>query len=435
VAPWIYIEDLKKHIGEEVTLKGWLYNMRSSKKIRFLEVRDGTGIVQCVMGAGDVPAGVFESTGGISRESSIIVTGIVKEDARSKIGVEIGLTGLELVAKAQPYPIAKKSHGPAFLLDHRHLWIRSRKQVALLRIRHEVIRTLRGYFDKRGYVCFDPPIFTANACEGTSTLFQTDYFGKTAYLSQSGQLYGEAGALALGRIYTFGPTFRAEKSKTRRHLTEFWMMEPEIAYLDIEGVMELVEDMLVELVAVILDKRAEELKVLERDTSLLEKVRKPFPRVHYKDAAAKLTKMNDRFKVPFEDGDDFGAEHETELTKSYEKPIFVHRFPAEIKAFYMKRDKDDPQASLSVDCLAPEGYGEIVGGGEREDDLDALLKRLGEHSLPKEAFDWYIDLRKYGSVPHSGFGLGLERTISWIAGIHHLREAIPFPRTIERLTP
>jgi len=367
-APWIYIEDLKDHVGESVTLKGWLYNRRSSKNVHFLEVRDGTGIVQCVMGKKDVSPELFALADGLPQESSLLLTGTVREDARSKLGVEIGATDLQIVRRAAEYPITKKEHGPAFLLDHRHLWIRSRKQVALLRIRHAVIRAIRDYFDTRGYVCFDPPIFTANACEGTSTLFETEYFGRKAYLSQSGQLYGETGAMALGRIYTFGPTFRAEKSKTRRHLTEFWMMEPEVAFLE-------------------------------------------------------------------HDGDDFGAEHETALTKLHDRPILVHRFPAAIKAFYMKRDPLDAAAALGVDCLAPEGYGEIVGGGEREDDLDALLSRIDEHGLPREAFEWYLDLRRYGSVPHGGFGLGLERTVGWIAGIHHLREAIPYPRTIERLTP
>ena len=434
-APWIYIEDLKDHVGEAVTLKGWLYNRRSSKKVHFIEMRDGTGIVQCVMGMNDVSAEAFEEAGGIPQESSMIVTGSVREDTRSKLGVELGVEAIEIVHRAAEYPIANKEHGPAFLLDNRHLWIRSRKQVALLRIRAEVIRAIREYFDSRGYVCFDPPIFTGNACEGTSTLFETDYFGRKAYLSQSGQLYGETGAMALGRIYTFGPTFRAEKSKTRRHLTEFWMMEPEIAFIDLDGVMALIEDLLVNIVARVLDTRADELKTLERDTAMLEQVQKPFPRVHYNDAAQQLLKLNDGFKVKFADGDDFGAEHETELTRQYDRPILVHRFPAAIKAFYMKRDPDDLLAALGVDCLAPEGYGEIVGGGQREDDLDALLQRIEEHELPQAAFEWYLDLRRYGSVPHGGFGLGLERTVAWIAGIHHLRETIPYPRTIERLAP
>jgi len=432
----VYVEDLKKHVGEEIELKGWLYNMSSKGKLHFLQVRDGTGVVQAVLFKNDVPEDVFARAGTLKQEASIVVTGTVREDTRAAvgggIGVELGVKDLKVVSNpTADFPISPKEHGTAFLMSQRHLWLRSRKQVAVLRIRHEIIRQIRNYFDSRGFVLMDAPIFTPSACEGTTNLFEVNYFDEKAYLTQSGQLYGEAGAMALGRIYTFGPTFRAEKSKTRRHLTEFWMVEPEVAYLDLAGDMDLAEDFLVEIVKGVLANRRPELAILERDVSKLERVQKPFPRVRYEDAVALLQKKGKETKF----GDDLGADEETAISEEFDRPVMIHRYPAAIKAFYMKRDPEDPRVALAVDVIAPEGYGEIIGGAQREDDLATLEQRIAEHQLPREAFEWYLDLRRFGSVPHAGFGLGVERTVQWICGLHHVRETIPFPRLMGKIEP
>ncbi len=428
----VFINKLKDYVGQEVTLHGWLFNKRSSGKIRFVILRDGTGYVQCVFFKGNVSEEIFDLADKIGQESSIIVTGKVKEDARQVGGVEIDATGLVVIQDAKDYPITPKEHGPEFLLDNRHLWLRSKRQVAILRIRHRIIKAIRDFFDERDFVLMDPPILTPNAVEGTSTLFETPYFDLgNAYLTQSGQLYAEAGAMAHGKVYTFGPTFRAEKSKTRRHLTEFWMCEPEVAYADLNDDMDLAETMLEYIVQTVLQERAEELNILERDTSKLEKVVKPFPRISYDEAVEILLKNG----IKFEWGNDFGAPDETIIVQHFDKPVMVHRYPAEVKAFYMKRDPENPKVALAVDVLAPEGYGEIIGGSQREDSLDELISRIKEHNLPQEVFEWYLDLRRYGTVPHAGFGIGLERTVSWICGLDHLREAIPFPRMIYRNTP
>ena len=428
----VNINKLKDHVGEEVTLRGWLFNKRSSGKIRFLILRDGTGYVQCVFFKGNVSEEAFESADKLGQESSIEVTGKVKVDPRQIGGFEIDATDLKVIQNAKDYPISPKEHGIEFLLDHRHLWLRSKNQVAILRIRHRIIKAIRDFFDERDFILIDPPIITPNAVEGTSTLFETPYFdlGK-AYLTQSGQLYAEAGAMAHGKVYTFGPTFRAEKSKTKRHLTEFWMCEPEVAFADLDDDMNLAEEMLEYIVQTVLKERSEELKILERDTSKLEKVVRPFPRISY-DEAVNLLKKNGS---NFEWGNDFGAPDESLIVSKFDKPVMVHRYPAEVKAFYMKRDPDNPNVALAVDVLAPEGYGEIIGGSQREDNLDELLHRIKEHNLPQQVFEWYLDLRRYGTVPHAGFGIGLERTVSWICGLEHLREAIPFPRMIYRNTP
>jgi asparaginyl-tRNA synthetase len=432
MATHVYVEDLKKHVGQEITLKGWLYNMAGKGKLAFLQVRDGTGVVQAVMVKAEVGDEIFARAATLKQEASIIVTGTVREDARSPIGVEVGVKDLQVVhVPATDFPISPKDHGTAFLMEQRHLWLRSRKQVAVLRVRAEIVRQIRNYFDSRGFVLMDAPIFTPSACEGTTNLFEVNYFEDKAYLTQSGQLYGEAGAMALGRIYTFGPTFRAEKSKTRRHLTEFWMIEPEVAYMDLAGDMELAEDFLVEVVKGVLENRRPELAVLERDISKLEKVQKPFPRIRYEEAVALLQKKGKDTKF----GDDFGADEETAISEEFDRPVMIHRYPAAIKAFYMKRDPEDPRCALALDVIAPDGYGEIIGGAQREDDLATLEARIAEHNLPREAFEWYLDLRRYGSVPHAGFGLGLERTVQWICGLHHVRETIPFPRMMGKIEP
>ncbi len=427
----VYIENIHKHVGEEVVIAGWLYNKRSSGKIHFLLVRDGTNIIQCVVVKNECPDDVFEEAPGIPLESSVLVKGIVKEDKRSPLGYELLLTDLRVVHRAEEYPIGKKEHGIDFLLDHRHLWLRSRRPFAILRIRHEVIKAIRDFFNERGFVLVDTPIFTPNAVEGTTTLFETEYFGQKAYLTQSGQLYAEAAAMAFGKVYCFGPTFRAEKSKTRRHLTEFWMVEPEVAYFDLEDDMQLAEEFVSYIVQRVLENRRMELEILERDTAPLEKVTPPFPKITYDEAVGILHKNG----VDFQWGDDFGGADETIISNQFDKPVIVHRYPAAVKAFYMKRDPENDQLALAMDMLAPEGYGEIIGGSQREDDYETLLKRLQEHNLPREPFEWYLDLRRYGSVPHAGFGLGLERTVAWICGVQHVRETIPFPRTIYRLTP
>lgn len=427
-----YIEEIAGFVGKAVTLRGWLHNRRSSGKIHFLNLRDGSGFIQCVMSRAAVGEDVFQRADHLGQESAIIVHGTVRADARAPGGHEIDVTGLEVVSEAQNYPITPKEHGVDYLMDRRHLWIRAPRQQAILRIRHEVISAVRDYFNSRHFVLADTPIFTPAACEGTTTLFPVQYFDdSTAFLTQSGQLYNEANAMALGRVYCFGPTFRAEKSKTRRHLTEFWMVEPEVAYADLQDVMDLAEGLVVSVIGRVLEKRGRELQVLERDPSKLERIKGPFPRVSYDDAAALLTKKG----LPFAWGGDFGAPDETALSEEYDQPVFVHGFPSAIKAFYMKPHPERPEVSLSVDLLAPEGYGEIIGGGQRIDDLDLLLRRLKEHDLPQEAFEWYLDLRRFGSVPHSGFGMGIERVVSWICGIDHLREAIPYPRMLYRMYP
>jgi asparaginyl-tRNA synthetase len=432
MAPHVYVDKLKDHVGQEVTLKGWLYNMAGKGKLAFLQVRDGTGIVQAVVSKADVGDEIFARVGGLKQESSIVVTGSVREDKRSAIGVELGVKDLQVLQiPTQDFPISPKEHGTAFLMSQRHLWLRSRKQVAVLRVRAEIVRQIRKYFDDRGFVLMDAPIFTPNAVEGTTNLFEVSYFDEKAYLTQSGQLYGEAGAMALGRIYTFGPTFRAEKSKTRRHLTEFWMVEPEVAYMDLAGDMDLAEDFLVEVVQNVLANRRPELEILERDLSKLEKVQKPFPRIRYEEAIALLAKKGKEAKF----GDDFGADEETAISEEFDRPVMIHRYPAAIKSFYMKRDPEDARLALAVDVIAPDGYGEIIGGSQREDDLATLEQRIVEHNLPREPFEWYLDLRRFGSVPHAGFGLGVERTVQWICGLHHVRETIPFPRMMGKIEP
>jgi asparaginyl-tRNA synthetase len=425
------IEALKERIGQEVLLEGWLYNRRSSGKLEFLLVRDGSGTVQCVAAKAELPEDVFARCAAVTQESAVRVRGLVREDRRAPSGVELTLKDLEVVSASHDYPITPKEHGTPFLLDNRHLWIRSQRQHAILRIRHSLVRACRDWLDREGFLLVDAPIFTPSACEGTTTLFETEYFGEKAYLTQSGQLYNEATAMAFGRSYCFGPTFRAEKSKTRRHLIEFWMVEPEMAYATLDDVMGVIERFVEGIVGRVLEERREELKVLERDVAALERVRAPFPRLSYDDAVTLLASKG----VAFESGNDFGGTDETVLTEGYDRPFFVHRFPAGVKAFYMKRDPTDERLSLSCDLLAPEGYGEIIGGGEREDSLERLVERIREHELPMEAFEWYLDLRRYGSVPHSGFGMGIERTLTWICGIEHLRETIPFPRMLNRLRP
>jgi asparaginyl-tRNA synthetase len=427
-----YIENLQSHVGEQVTLRGWLYNKRSSGKIRFIVMRDGTGVVQGVLVKANLSEELFNRFDLLTQESSFVMTGLVRQESRAPGGFELDVTDLQIIHIAHEYPITPKEHGVEFLMDRRHLWLRSSRQHAVLRVRHEVVKSIREFFDNRGFVLMDAPIFTPAACEGTSTLFETPYFdlGK-AYLTQSGQLYGEAGAMAFGKVYVFGPTFRAEKSKTRRHLTEFWMVEPEVAFNDLNDNMDLAEEMLEHVVQSVLKNRSAELKSLERNTTLLENVKRPLPRITYDEAVDILKKNN----IPFEWGNDLGGTDETVVSQQFDRPVMVHHYPSEVKAFYMKRDPASPKLAMAVDVLAPEGYGEIIGGSQREDDLDALLTRIKEQNLPQEAFEWYLDLRRYGSVPHAGFGLGVERTVSWLCGLDHLRETIPFPRLIYRLTP
>jgi asparaginyl-tRNA synthetase len=428
----IYIEDIGTHEGEEVTIKGWLHNRRSSGKIHFLILRDGTGFVQAVMSKAAVGEGPFNAADHLSQETSLTVTGTVRADKRAPSGYEIDARSFDLVGESHDYPITPKEHGVDFLLDRRHLWIRSERQHAILRVRHEIINAVRDFFNSRGFILADTPIFTPAACEGTTTLFPAQYFEEqTAYLTQSGQLYNEANAMALGRVYCFGPTFRAEKSKTRRHLTEFWMVEPEVAYADLNDVMALAEGLVVSVVARVLDRRQRELKVLERDTTKLEPVTAPFPRISYDDAVQRLRAKG----LPFEWGGDFGGPDETAISQEFDRPVMVHRFPAAIKAFYMKPDPERTDLALGVDMLAPEGYGEIIGGGERLADLELLLQRIKEHDLPQDAFEWYLDLRRYGTVPHGGFGMGIERVVAWICGLEHVRETIPYPRMLNRLYP
>jgi len=428
----VAVEEIGAHVGEDIVLQGWLYHLRSSGSIHFLLVRDGTGIIQGVMSKQDVAPDVFAATGGLTQESSIVVRGRVREDRRAPGGYELTVNNVKTVQLAAPYPITPKEHGVEFLMDHRHLWLRSSRQHALMRIRAEVIRACTDFLDGRGYLRVDTPILTPAAVEGTTTLFETPYFDLgSAYLTQSGQLYNEAAAMAFGKVYCFGPTFRAEKSKTRRHLTEFWMIEPEAAYLTLEDYMRLAEDMVSAVVGQVLERRKQELAVLERDTTPLTAVRPPFPRISYDEARTILAKAG----KPIPWGDDFGGDEETVISGQFDRPVFVHRFPTQCKAFYMEPDPDRPEVILGADLLAPEGYGEIIGGGQRIHDLARLTQRLREHQLSEDVYRWYLDLRRYGSVPHSGFGLGIERTVAWIAGIEHIRETIPFPRLLNRLYP
>ncbi len=429
---WVYIEDIANYVGEEVEIRGWVYNKRSSGRVRFLLVRDGTGIIQCTVYSPTKDHPLFEVFDELTQESSLIVRGKVKEDKRAPGGYEIELTDIKPVHIAKDYPITPKEHGVGFLMEHRHLWIRSSKQHAILRIRHEIIKAIRDFFDEeKKFTLIDSPILTPAACEGTTTLFETDYFGEKAYLSQSGQLYVEAACMAFGKVYCFGPTFRAEKSKTRRHLMEFWMVEPEVAFIGLEEDIQLGEELVEFIVERVLANRGKELEKLERDISKLEKVKRPFPRISYDEAIEILKKEG--FQIEW--GDDIGGDEETVLSQKFEKPVIIHRYPAKIKAFYMEPDPERPEVVLCFDMLAPEGYGEIIGGSQRIHDYDLLLKRIKEHNLPIEAFEWYLDLRKYGSVPHAGFGLGVERTVAWIAGIRHVRETIPFPRLLYKIYP
>ncbi len=451
MAEWVRIGEADKHVGKEITLKGWLANKRGSGKVQFLHMRDGSGFMQCVMGVQDVPPEVFEKVKHLGAESALVVTGTLKADERAPYcKMELGVKSVEIISESHEYPIQKKGkgggdeHDPGFLMDHRHLWMRDRRQFTILRVRATIVTAIREYLDSHGFLLVDSPIFTANSCEGTTTLFKTEWFdGSEAYLSQSGQLYQEATALAFGKTYCFGPTFRAEKSKTRRHLNEFWMVEPEAAFMDMDQDMDLAEDFLCFVVERVLAKHRQELvEVLERDVSALEKCQKPFPRISYDDAVKQILSIRDEQTDPeqkklleIEWGSDFGSPHETELTKRYDRPIMVHGFPAAVKAFYMKKDPNRPEVARGFDVLAPEGYGEIIGGGQREDNIDLLNKEIERHKLNPESFLWYLDLRKYGSVPHAGFGLGVERTVAWTCGLPHVRETIPFPRTLDRIWP
>ena len=429
---YILIKHVPENDGNAVCIKGWVNHHRSSGKLIFIEIRDGSGSIQCVVFKGDIPEDVFDRAKSITQESSVIIEGDVRQDPRSRIGYEIGVSNIELVHTTdEEFPISPKEHGVAFLLDKRHLWLRSSRQRAILKIRATIIKAARDYLDDNDFVLFDAPVLTPTSCEGTSTLFETEYFNKSAYLTQSGQLYAEAGAMALGRVYSFGPTFRAEKSKTRRHLTEFWMVEPEASFFDLAMDMDLAEDFVMSIVKQVLKKNRAELEVLERDISILEKVSLPFPRISYDEAIDILSKNG----MTVQWGDDFGGDEETVLSNTYDSPVLIHRYPAECKAFYMKNDPERPELSLCCDMLAPEGYGEIIGGGQREDDYEVLLDKIKSHGLDTEPLQWYLDLRRYGSVPNSGFGMGIERTVGWICGLKHVRETIPFPRLMDRIWP
>jgi asparaginyl-tRNA synthetase len=430
----ITIEQAGKYDGQEVTLQGWLYNMRESGKLLFPIFRDGSGIMQGVVSLKENPA-AFQALKGLTQESSVIVIGKIRAEQRAPGGYEIGVTAVQVlqrVSEETPFPIQLKEHGVDFLLDHRHLWIRTPRQAAILRIRAEAVRAARNYMDAQGYTLTDAPMFTPSACEGTSTLFEFNYIDdEKAYLTQSGQLYIEATAMALGKVYTFGPTFRAEKSKTRRHLTEFWMLEPEAAFATLDDMMALGEGLVSAVVQSVVRNKPRELELLKRDTKMLENVSPPFPRISYEDAVDLLNKRGN----PARSGDDFGGDEETIISNQFDRPVMIHRYPASIKAFYMQPDGEDPTKALAFDMIAPEGYGEIIGGSQRIHNYDLLVKRLKEHNLPEQAFQWYLDLRRYGSVPHAGFGLGLERTVAWICGTEHIREVIPFPRMIYRVYP
>jgi asparaginyl-tRNA synthetase len=427
----VLISDISKHNGKTVTLAGWVYNKRSSGKIRFVLLRDGTGITQCVFSQKDVSLEAFELADKITQESSLYITGTVRKDDRAPGGYELIATDLKLIQMAEEYPITPKEHGTEFLMKYRHLWLRSRRQNAIIIIRSHLIKAMRDFFDNQGFILVDTPILTPAAVEGTTTLFEVDYFGEKTYLTQSGQLYNEPDAAAFNKVYCFGPTFRAEKSKTRRHLTEFWMIEPEVAFADLNDTIVLAEDFISYIIERVLTKCPEQFKILERDISKLEKIKKPFPRITYTEAIDKLLEAG----KPVKWGDDFGGDEETVLSNLYDKPLAITHYPAECKAFYMKRDAKDDRLALGVDILAPEGYGEIVGGGQREDDLKTLEKRIKEQKLPKQAFEWYLDIRRYGTFPHSGFGLGVERTLAWICALPHIRETIPYPRMLEKVYP
>ena len=424
----IYIKDIAKYDGQEITLQGWMYNKRSSGKLHFLQLRDGTGEIQAVVFKGNVSDEVFEAADKITQESSVEVKGTVKKHDRSKIGYEIDATDVKVLSPSVDYPITPKEHGTHFLMEHRHLWLRSLRQNAILRIRHRIIKSVRDFFDNKDFTLVDAPIFTPNACEGTTNLFEVDYFDDKAYLTQSGQLYMEAAAMAMGKVYCFGPTFRAEKSKTRRHLTEFWMVEPEVAFIDIYEDMDLAEEFVEYIVQQVLEHNRADLEFLGRDISKLEKVKRPFPRISYDEAIEILHKKGN--DTPW--GEDFGGDEETLISEEFDKPVMIHHYPMKIKAFYMKQEGDK---AACVDMIAPEGYGEIIGGGQREEDLNKILEKIKEQGLNPEVFDWYLDLRKYGSVKHAGFGLGIERTVSWICGVPHVRETIPFPRLMDRIKP
>ncbi len=428
----IEVEHIGEYEGRDVTIQGWLYNRRSSGKIHFLLVRDGTGTIQCVVSRSEVSAAVFEECDRITQESSVVVSGTVRKDPRSPIGYELTLKNIDVVQIAEGFPITKKSHETAFLMDHRHLWLRSSRQHAILRVRHEIIRAIREFFDNRGFVLIDAPILTPNACEGTTTLFETTYFDKKAYLSQSGQLYMEAACMAFKKVYCFGPTFRAEKSKTRRHLIEFWMVEPEVAYATLDDIMELEESATLHVLKRVLATSRSELELLERDVGLLDSIEGPFPRYTYTE----VVEMLGRLGKPVDWGDDLGGDEETVLTEQFKTPVFVHHYPVSSVGFYIEPDPEHDGLSQSVDLLAPEGYGEIIGGGSlRISSLDLLERRIEEHGLPREMFEWYLDLRRYGSVPHGGFGIGVERLVRWICGREHIRETIPFPRLLGRMYP
>ena len=432
--PPVYVADIAGHEGKEVTLHGWLHGRSSKGKLHFLQLRDGTGTIQCVVFKGNVPAESFHEADHLPQETALSVKGVVKKDERSPIGFELDVRELTVLSRpAREFPLGHKEHGVAFLMEQRHLWLRSQRQRVILRVRHTVEKAIRDFFDSRGFTLVDAPIFTPSACEGTSTLFEVPYFdlGK-AYLTQSGQLYMEAAAMALGKVYCFGPTFRAEKSKTRRHLTEFWMVEPEVAFMDLDGDMALMEEFVSYVVQTALERhRREIVSVLERDVSKLENVQPPFPRITYTEAVEVIRKAGH----PMAWGDDIGGDEETVVASQFDRPVMVHRYPAEMKAFYFKKDPRDPRVALGCDVLAPEGYGEIIGGGQREDDLATLEAAIARHGLPAEAYDWYVDLRRYGTVPHAGFGMGVERCVAWICGLHHVRETIPFARMMERITP
>ncbi len=427
----VRIKELPQHIGEKVTINGWLYNKRTSGKLQFPIIRDGSGYLQCVVFKKEVSEETWKAADEVTQESSVRITGTVRPEERAPGGVELGVETFEILGSAQDYPITPKEHGTAFLMDLRHLWLRSKNQHAILRIRNEVEKSIRDFFYDRDFVLIDSPILTANAAEGTSTLFETDYFGEKAFLSQSGQLYLEPAAASFGRVYCFGPTFRAEKSKTRRHLMEFWMVEPEVAFLEFDGLQELAEEFVEYLVARAMDRCAEELKVLERDLTKLENVKRPFPRITYRDAIELLKSKG----MPANFGDDIGGDEETVIANSFNAPVIITKYPAAIKAFYMQPDPEDPTLALGMDMIAPEGYGEIIGGSQRIHDHDLLLQRIQEHGLPLDKFQWYLDTRKYGTFPHSGFGMGIERCVAWISGVPHLRETIPYPRMLNRIYP
>src|SRR5712672_2274805 len=439
-SPVTTIVEVGKHEGQAVTVRGWLYNLRESGKLLFPQFRDGSGVIQGVVPKNAVPAEVFDAIKGLTQESSVIVEGKVRSDKRAPGGYELDVSNVQVVQRvpeSDPYPITPKEHGTEFLMEHRHLWVRSQRQASILRVRAEIIKAMRDFFDERGFTLTDPPILTPAACEGTSTLFPVDYFEEQAYLTQSGQLYIEATAMALGKVYSFGPTFRAEKSKTRRHLTEFWMVEPEIAYAELDDIMELAENFISNLVQSAVANRRADLEIIGRDVTKLENIKPPFPRITYDEAVKILLEGHAKGQVEakFEYGGDFGSPDETYISSQFEKPVMIHRYPSKVKAFYMEPDPQRPELALCVDVLAPDGYGEIIGGSQRMASYDLLLQRIREHNLPEEAFQWYLDLRKYGSVPHGGFGMGIERAVAWICGLEHVRETIPFARTLHRLYP